>query len=143
MLRILRPSDWVLADWGCDSRKKEIHQQAREKYISKSRKHIIKLQGDGNREIQYSFQVYPYLVRTFTNWLDYKYIIKTIIFHCHSEQIYHTQNVKWVLRVIKIHRKIAFPICSDNNSDKMEKQRHRPQTYNKMLKKYWMDWLKY
>ena len=135
MFRILRPSGWVLADCGCDSRNAR-----KRKYISKlerntsanSRKHIIKLQGDGNREIQYSFQVYPYLVRTFTNWLDYKYIIKTIIFHCHSEQIYHTQNVKWVLRVIKIHRKIAFPICSDNNSDKMEKQRHRPQTYYKI-----------
>ena len=82
----------------------------------------------GTMKMQYSFQVYPYLVRAFTNWLDDKDIIKTIIFHCNSEQIYDTQDVKWVLRVITIHREITFPIYSDNNSGKMEKQRRRPQT---------------
>ena len=135
MFRILRPSGWVLADCGCDSRNAR-----KRKYISKlqrntsanSREHIIKLQGDGNSKN--SFQDYPYLMCAFTNWLDYKDIIKTIIFHCHSEQIYDTQDVKWVLRVIKIHREIAFPICSDNNSGKMEKQRQRLQTYYKTLK---------
>ena len=97
---------------------REIHQQIPGNTSSNSKEM-------GTMKMQYSFQVYPYLLRA---WLDYKDIIITIIFHCHSEQIYDTQDVKWVLRVIKIHREITFPICSDNNSGKMEKQRRRPQT---------------
>ena len=99
---------------------REIHQQIPGNTSSNSKEM-------GTMKMRYSFQVYPYLVRAFTNWLDNKDIIKTLMihprYHC---QIYHTQGVKWVLRVIEIHREIAFPICSDNNSDKKEKQR---QTY--------------